>query len=46
MDLEADLLRVIDFSLDLEDRLFKQERYLSMLVRLLRKKVSSYDEVE
>ena len=34
-DLEADLLRVIEFSMDLEDRLFRQERYLNRLIRLL-----------
>jgi hypothetical protein len=36
-DLEADLLRVIDASLDLEKQLDVQRRYVSKLLKLLKK---------
>lgn len=38
-DLEADLLRLIDHAMDIEERLFRQERYLSRLVVLLKNHV-------
>lgn len=40
-DLEQDMIRVIDICMDMEERLFRQERYLSKLVRLLRSDASS-----
>lgn len=43
-DLEADVLRLVDHAMDLEERLFRQERYLSKLTRLLGKHVSGVEE--
>lgn len=39
-ELEEDVLRLIDLSLEMEERLWKQERFLSKLLRLLRDQAS------
>lgn len=35
LELEQDQVRLIDMAMDMEKRLFRQERYISKLVRLL-----------
>lgn len=36
-ELEADLFRLIEMSIEMENRLFNQERYITKLVGLLKK---------
>lgn len=43
-ELEQDQVRLIDLAMDMERRLFRQERYISKLVRLLAASASEASE--